>query len=337
MATPRSRTDSATPVRSAASPDPLSEFLADFHANTVVTGHFTLHEPWSIDKEAVHGVPFRLCSGAPYYIQPEGHAPVRVEAGDVVLLPHGTRHRLCSDLDHPPRPFFSLLAEQGVVPRYDTPLAFEASGTGPVCELHTAIVGFPEGERHRLFSILPPLIHLRDNDPAISPWLKLTLRTLIEDSMACRPGWMIAATRLSEVLLIHMIRAHLYAHMEHGVHWVAGLFDPQIGKPLLEILRAPGADWSLEKLADLAAMSRSRFAERFTQLVGVAPMTYVTQLRMSAAAKALASPGARISRVAADAGYESEKAFTRAFKRWAGVSPGSYGRQQAGRQTGALE
>ncbi|MGS0891250.1 AraC family transcriptional regulator [Burkholderia stagnalis] len=312
--------------------DQLSQFLSDFHANAVVTGHFTLHEPWSIDKEAVHGVPFRLCRGAPYYLEAEGFEPVRIEPGDVVLLPHGTRHRMCSDLDCPSKPFFSLVTERGIVPRYDTPLEFESEGAGPVCELHTAIVGFPDGQRHPLFSILPPVIHIRDSDPAISSWLKLTLRAFIEESMACQPGWSIAATRLSDVLFIQMIRAHIQAHMGTGANWVAGLFDPQIGKPLLAVLREPGANWSLEKLASLAAMSRSRFASRFTTIVGVAPMTHVTEVRMNAAAKALTTSGARISQIATQVGYESEKAFTRAFKRWAGVAPSIYVQQPLARQ-----
>jgi AraC family transcriptional regulator, alkane utilization regulator len=307
--------------------DQLSQFLSDFHANAVVTGHFTLHEPWSIDKEAVHGVPFRICQGAPYYLKAEGLEPLWIEPGDIVLLPHGICHRMCSDLDYPAKPFFSLLAEKGVVPRYDTPLEFEGDGSGAVCELHTAIVGFPDGQRHPLFSILPSVIHIRDSDPAISPWLKLTLRAFIEESMSCQPGWSIAATRLSDVLFVQMIRAHIQAHLGTDANWVAGLFDPQIGKPLLAVLRDPAADWSLERLASLAVMSRSRFASRFTTIVGIAPMTHVTNVRMNAAAKALTTSDARISQIATQVGYESEKAFTRAFKRWAGVAPSRYVQQ----------
>lgn len=304
--------------------DQLNEYLEDFHANAVVTGHFTLRAPWSFDKDAVQGVPFRICRGAPYYLSLEGQSPVLVQPGDVVLLPHGDWHRMSSDPDHPPISFNSILAEKGLVPKYDTPLEFEAGGGGAACELHTAIVGFPNAKRHPLFGILPALIHIRADDPAVSPWLKSTLQTFIEESMSCQPGWTIAAARLSDVLFVQMIRAHVFQHSQTTASWLRGLFDPQIGKTILAIRRDPGSAWNLSTLAETAGMSRSRFAARFTELVEMAPMAYVTDVRMHFAAHELTARPTRISTIASRVGYESEKSFTRAFKRWCGLSPGAY-------------
>ncbi len=314
--------------------DQLNEYLADFHANAVVTGHFTLRAPWSFDKEAVQGVPFRICKGAPYHLFLDGQVPVLVQPGDVVLLPHGDRHRMSSDLDSPPTSFNSILAEKGLVPTFDTPLEFEAGGDGAACELHTAIVGFPNARRHPLFGILPALIHIRADDPAVSQWLKSTLQTFIEESISCQPGWTIAAARLSDVLFVQMIRAHIFQHPLTTTSWLRGLFDPQIGKTILAIRRDPGSAWSLSMLAETANMSRSRFASRFTELVKMAPMTYVTEVRMHFASNELTARPTRISTIASRAGYESEKSFTRAFKRWAGISPGAYALRYSDRLEG---
>lgn len=269
--------------------DQLSEVLADVHANAVVTGHFTLHAPWAFDKPAVQGIPFRICRGAPCWLHVDDEPPVLMREGDVVLLPHGSPHRLSSAPEVPPVPFDTLLAERGIVPRSDTPLELDVAGAGPACELHTAIVGFPSGHRHPLFAILPAVIHIRHDDPAVAPWLKSTLQTFIEESMACQPGWMIAAARLSDVLCVQIVRAYLLQSEGVGPHWLKGLLDRQIGRAVLAVHRAPGDDWDVAALSARAGMSRSRFVARFTTLVGRPPMAHVTDVRMHLAAAKLAT------------------------------------------------
>lgn len=312
--------------------DQLSEVLAEVRANAVVTGHFTLEAPWAFLKQAVQGIPFRICRGAPCYLQVEGSPPLRLESGDVVLLPHGSPHRMGSDLSHPAVSFDSLLAERGIVPDPETPLRLSAhlpsteddKAPGDLCELHTAIVGFPSAHRHPLFEILPPVIHIRRDDPAVAPWLRTTLQTFIEESMACEPGWMVAAARLCDVLCVQMVRGYVLGQSGTGPHWLKALLDRQVGKVVLAIHRNPAAAWDMQQFAELACMSRSRFIARFTALVGKAPMAHLTDVRMHAAAAALATGSARVSEIADQAGYTSEKAFSRAFKRWAGDSPREY-------------
>lgn len=305
--------------------DQLSEVLADVHANAVVTGHFTLHAPWAFDKEPVQGIPFRICRGSPCWLYVEGEAPVYMREGDVVLLPHGSPHRMASAPDVTPVPFNALLATLGIVPRSDTPLELETAGEGPACELHTAIVGFPTAHRHPLFAILPAVIHIRHDDPAVAPWLKSTLQNFIEESMACEPGWMIAAARLSDVLCVQMVRAHVLQRDGGGPNWLKGLLDKQIGRAVLAVHREPASDWDVRRLAAIAGMSRSRFVARFTSLVGAAPMAHVTDVRMHLAASTLATRSLRVAEVADKVGYASEKAFSRAFKRWAGDTPRAFG------------
>ncbi|MBC8640599.1 AraC family transcriptional regulator [Caballeronia sp. EK] len=307
------------------SQDQLSDVLADLRADAVVTGHFSLTAPWAIRKPAVEGVPFRMCVGAPFYIVLEGEPPALVEPGDFVLLPRGNEHILSSGLGEEPVLFDSLMAHQGIRPRFDTPLRFSAGGGGDVSELYTGIVVYRDIVRSPLFSVLPPLIHVRANDPVVAPWLASTLKSFIQESMSCQPGWAVAAARLADVLFVHLLRAHLLSSANH-TGWLRGLIDPQVGKAMALIHREPREDWCVASLAASAGMSRSRFSARFAELVGETPIGHLTAYRMHLASCKLADRKLKLIEIAESVGYSSEKAFARAFHRWAGMPPKRYAR-----------
>lgn len=304
--------------------DPLSDVLNDLRADAVVTGRFTFGAPWSLRKPAIGGAMFRTAVGQPFYMIVKGQAPVRVEPGDCVLLPHGDEHVMCSSLDLDPVCFDSLMANRGIAPRLDTPLAFRAGGDGPVSDLYTGVVMFRERARNPLLASLPSLIHIRAGDPAVPALLTTTLAGFIEESMACGAGWRVAVARLADVLFVQILRAHLGAQGETGAHWMRGMHDPHIGRAIAGMHEAPHRAWTVEQLAEIAGMSRSKFCVRFRELVGDAPMAYLTTHRMYLAAERLASAGARIADVADAVGYASEKAFTRAFRRCYGLPPREY-------------
>ncbi|MFM0441112.1 AraC family transcriptional regulator [Paraburkholderia strydomiana] len=305
--------------------DQLSDVLAGLRADAVVTGHFLFTAPWAIRKPAVAGVPFRTCVGAPFYITVEGEAPVLVQPGDFVLLPHGDEHVMSSCLDEEPVLFDLLMANKGIDPRFDTPLQFSAGGGGDVSDLYTGIVVYRDVVRSPLFSVLPRLIHVRANDPAVAPWLVTTLKSFIQESMSCEPGWAIAAARLADVLFVQLLRAHLLSSANH-MGWLRGLTDPQIGRAMASIHREPRRDWSVGSLAVEAGMSRSRFSERFSALVGETPIGHLTAYRMHLASGRLADRNRKLIEIAESVGYASEKAFARAFHRWAGMPPKRYAR-----------
>jgi AraC-like DNA-binding protein len=306
--------------------DLLSKALSDLRSDTVVTGRFTLSAPWAFVKPAVPGVPFRMCTGNPFYLVVEGMHPVFVQEGDFVLLPHGHQHTLCSSLDIPAIPLATLLRENDVHPRVNTPLTVRAGGNGPVSDIYTSIVGFRETRRNPFLSVLPPLIHIHSGDPAVPPWLKATLTSFIEESMSCQPGWAMAASRLADVLFIHLLRAYLTNTAARDAGWLRAMTDTHLVKAMALIHRQPSRPWTVDDLAAEAGMSRSRFSARFLELVGETPIAHLTAYRMYLAAGQLMHGKARLMEVAHNVGYSSEKAFTRAFRRWAGMPPMKYGK-----------
>ena len=157
-------------------------------------------------------------------------------------------------------------------------------------------------------------------------WLDLLMRLLAEESQGDAPGRRFASSRLVDLLLVLVVRYWWAQKPQTGSQWLGALHDPRIGAALARLHAAPERGWTIAGLAATAGMSRSSFLERFTSLVGEAPMTYLTRWRMQLAAKMLLSPGASVSRVAGRSGYESEAAFSRAFKRYIGVAPAEYRR-----------
>ncbi|WP_231113302.1 AraC family transcriptional regulator [Pandoraea pnomenusa] len=262
--------------------------------------------------------------GEPFWLVVAGMAPVRIEPGDCVLLPHGHEHVMCSSLDEPPVLFEDMMSAQGIEPKLDTPLAFRAGGPGAVSDLYTGVVMFRERARNPLLAALPPLIHIRAGDPAVPALLTTTIAGFIEESMQRGSGWRVAVARLADVLFVQILRAYLGAHGGASTHWLRGMSDPQLGRAIASMHEMPQRAWTVEQLADIAGMSRSKFCLRFRELVGESPMSYLTAHRMYLAADRLAGAGARVSDVADAVGYASEKAFTRAFRRCYGLPPREY-------------
>jgi AraC-like DNA-binding protein len=137
-------------------------------------------------------------------------------------------------------------------------------------------------------------------------------------------------TRLAELMFVEVLRRYLEALPPGQRGWLAGLRDDVVGRGLGLLHGAPAHPWTLDELADSVAMSRSAFADRFTGLVGQPPMQYLAQWRMQLAAGRLASGNAKVAAIAEEVGYESEPAFSRAFKRLMGLSPGAWRRAREG-------
>jgi AraC-like DNA-binding protein len=312
--------------------DVLSEVLAICRSERAVTARFSLTAPWGLQSAGVPGAMIRLSRGAPYWIELQGEAPLRVESGDLVMLPLGAPHTIASAPGVPAAPFADLIAQHADGPKDENPLVFSHGGGGPATEIFSTLLWFSAYCRHSVFRILPPLILIREQELSIAGSLAGTMQSLIVETLDRRPGWRQSAGRMGELLLINILRTRLGRESAHGQSWLRGLTDPAIARAIMGIHRAPQQDWTLERLAGEAAMSRSRFAERFKELVGATPIGYLTHHRMALAAEQIEAGLLHPSRIAEAAGYESERVFARAFRRWSGMTPSSYQKRERSRR-----
>ncbi len=191
------------------------------------------------------------------------------------------------------------------------------------------MVSFDDPPARELMRSLPDVL-LVQGDAAASGWsVRDTLRLMAEELAHPQPGGAAVATRLADILVMQAIRGWLAAGSDGGAGWLRGLGDERIGRALEAVHAEPGAEWSTDRLARVAAMSRSSFTARFAELVGEAPVAYLTRWRMSVAQSRLAEEGISVARLAGELGYRSEAAFSRAFTRTVGRTPGAVRRSRA--------
>ena len=175
-----------------------------------------------------------------------------------------------------------------------------------------------------LYSILPAFIHIRSKDEYSVPWLQTIVEFVRVEASVNRLEAETVITRLSELLFIQAVRAYIRATGDKNSGWLSALKDPQIGQALAMIQHQPHEAWTVGSLANRVNLSRSAFSAKFRQLVGEPPMQYVTRVRLTKAAAALRTYPATLVEVATSVGYESEVAFSKAFKRYFGLAPGAY-------------
>jgi len=195
-------------------------------------------------------------------------------------------------------------------------------GGGAQTLLACCSVTFEEPALHPLLELMPAALFVRGaaTDDATLPVL---LDTMASEVLAQRVGAATMMTRLADVVITRVVRAWVEAQGEETTGWLVGIRDPKVGRALAAIHRRPGHRWSVEALADIAKTSRSIFSERFTSVVGVPPAKYLARWRMHLASVWLRNDRFTVAEVAARLGYESEAAFSRAFKRLSGVPPSS--------------
>lgn len=244
--------------------------------------------------------------------------PVALTGGDLVLLPGGHPYSLRSEPDAPVVPLNEVLGGPGS----GRCRLLEHGGGGPQTRMLCGSFSF-EREGSPLLSLLPPVVHVSGEDEAARANLEPLMRALAAEPAGGQPGWETVMNRLMDVVFVQVIRVWLREQPADS-HWLTALNDRQIHRALSLMHERPHHPWSLQELGRESGLSRSPFAARFTRLVGEPPLSYLTRLRMQRAARALRERRVPLADAAQIAGYTSEIAFGKAFKRVMGVSPGAY-------------
>jgi len=301
--------------------DVLTDLLQSIHLKSTLYCRAKMSAPWGFCVSSREVASFHIVTGGTSWLTVEGiDKPVLLGEGDLVILPHGHAHTMT---DHPATPVTRL--EELVPTRpVERDGIFYSVGSGAVTTLVCGGLQLEDHMTNPLFSLLPTFIHIGNRRDQSNSWLSAIVKLVKAEASINRPAAETVITRLSEILFIQAVRACISAATDGDANWFGALKDPQIGQALVLIQRQPDEPWTVESLASRVSLSRSAFSAKFKQLVGEPPMQYLTRVRLTKAAAELRTHPATISKVAQSIGYDSEVAFSKAFKRYFGMAPGAY-------------
>jgi AraC-like DNA-binding protein/mannose-6-phosphate isomerase-like protein (cupin superfamily) len=306
--------------------DPLGAALHLLRMSGVFYCASEFSAPWGLALPPMrHCLMFHFVTAGRCLLDVKGSAIRELRPGDLALVPHGEGHRLISARGVPAARLFDLYREQ-VSDRYET---LRHGGGGERTTVVCGAVRFDHPTAVHLVSLLPRVISHGAGDSPQTEWIHGTLRFMAAEAQAMAPGGETVMTRLADILVIQAIRMWIATDPQARAGWLGALQDRHIGRAIALIHRDPARDWTLATLAGEVAMSRSAFAARFAERVGEPVMRYLTRWRMNLALTRLRESDAGIGEVAIGLGYQSEAAFSRAFKRTLGVAPGEARRAAA--------
>jgi AraC-like DNA-binding protein len=307
--------------------DALSDVLSLIKPRSYKIGGFTVSGSLAVKFPTTKGIKcYSILAGECWLVVEGVSEPVRLTAGECYLLPRGLPFHLTTDLSLDPIDYTICLAvhlngDAGFHNAADS----ENSGTG--CSFAGGHFLLDGAHAEVLLGSLPPIIHIqKESDKEAMRWSIERMRCELREP---QPGGSLVAQQLAYMMLVQALRLHVAEGPRGGVGWLFALADPQMNAAIQCMHDDPSQDWTLQKLARCAGMSRSTFAMKFKQITGESPMEYLTRWRMLLAGDRLTNTGDSISAIARSLGYDSESAFGKAFKREMGCSPRQYSRGNA--------
>ena len=307
--------------------DPLSDLLRVVRLDGAFFYAVEAAEPWIVESAPAkelrpqilpaseHLISYHILTGGHCFVRLIDEAPIEMLPGDVIVFPHGDPNVMSSGRD-----LRALGVTTSFPDRYPHTVVLGKGGP-PAASFVCGFLGCDHRPFNPLLASLPRLLHMRGMSSA---WLDGFARQVTKESQLGRPGAGGVLTRLAELMFIELLRRYLEELPQGQTGWLAGLRDEAVGRVLALVHDRPGHSWTLEELAREANSSRTTLAKRFTELVGQAPMQYLTQWRMQVAANLLSQGGAKVATIGREVGYDSEAAFSRAFKKSTGAAPGAW-------------
>ena len=292
---------------------------AEFTAPWCVSGKIASSDCKPFLEAPRHVIATHFVAAGCMQLRPDNSDAIEVRAGEIVLLPHNSAHAFGSELTPTPVPVREVIQ----VPKEGGLGRIVHGGGGGITRLLCGFLG-SDTPFSPLLSALPPVLKLNVRSTASGAWIESSFRFAASQIAAGHLGSTIVITKLSELLFVEAVSQFVASLPAERRGWLAGLRDPQIGRALSMLHARPTEAWTAEALALEVGMSRSSFADRFSSVVGQPPMQYLALWRMHMAAQSLREGRRSVAQVGASIGYESEAAFSRAFRRQFGESPGSW-------------
>ena len=293
--------------------DVLSSIFSVIRLSSTIYFRSDFATPWGMKAAASNFSQFHMVTSGRCVVTIVGEEPIELNAGDIILLPHGAGHTI-SDSSAT-----NVLDGRNVVQSIQSGNS-PFSGNSTITNLICGHFEFDKSLEHPFIQTLPEVIIIKDIEHREKAWFETVYNLILNESLEAMPGSNVIMTRLAEVMLMHILRTYILREQVNNPFYAA-LADNQLSLSLSKIHLNPSYSWSLESLAKEAGMSRTLFANKFRTMIGSTPMDYVAQWRILKAKELLLKTKEPISKVAEQVGYSSEASFNRAFKRLAKATP----------------
>ena len=311
--------------------DALSDVLRTIHLNGAVFFDVAVRAPWVLEAprsdqcapyvmpQAKHVIEYHVVTKGACWGGLVDQDPIKLEAGDVLIFPQGDAHVLSSEPGLRNEPDITIYKTPDTI-QLPVPI-IAGSGDGDAAQIVCGFLGYDAAPRHPLLEGLPRVVHAPSRSRKPDSWLDLFIPVAVAECENKRPGGESVLARMSELMFVEVIRQYVEALPQAERGWLAGLRDKSVGRALNLMHGRPAHGWTLEEMAGEIGLSRSALADRFTEFVGCPPMQYLANWRMQLATGLLSGGSSSIAEIAGRVGYDSEAAFSRAFKRNLGMAP----------------
>lgn len=325
--------------------DALSEILRAIRLDSAIYFNAELSEPWCLAspdsralapvlaRASVHVIIYHLLCEGQAYVQVQNGERVALSPGDIVTFPHGHGHVLGNGPGVAPIDVAATLP--GVLERGLELL--HLGGGGARSRFICGFLACDPQLSQTFLGGLPALLKVNIRDDPSGQWLENSLAFSVTQAANQEAGTGAMLTKLSEAVFVETLRRYVRDLPDGHTGWLAGARDAAVGKALTLLHRRHMDPWTVARLAREVGLSRTVLAERFRHFIGEAPMAYLTRWRLLLGSRALTTTSRSVAQIASEAGYESEAAFNRAFKREYGLPPARYRRERAGQRAGGID